>query len=258
MINKGVNLIMNLIYDIWTDKEYNEYLKFLKKFANKEYRNFQNSLMPKNKRILGINLPILSKIANEVLKGNWRSFVELCSNTYYEETTVKGLIIGMCNVSLLEYTHRIDTFSEQIRNWVTCDHFCIGLKSIDHYPFDIWDYLDSLLEKRNPWQVRLGIVIMLNYYLNDDYINKIFIKIAQIQCDNYYVKTAIAWLLSSAYIKYPNLTQDYLANCKLDNRTYKISIEKILALRQISNEQKLMLETLKKPKRVSASGHSRA
>lgn len=240
---------MNLIYDIWTDVEYTQYLKYLKTFADNEYRSFQGTLIPNGKRILGVKMPILRKLSNEILKGNWRSFLELCSNTYYEETTVKGLIIGMCNVSFLEYTHLIDNFSMIVNNWVTCDTFCTGLKSINNYPLEFWIYLESLIKSKNPWQIRIGLVTMLNFYLNDNYINTILLRIDDVRHEHYYVKMALAWLVSSAYIKYPGITYGYLTDCKLDKWTYNKILEKILELRDVTNEQKQMIVQLKSVKK---------
>ncbi|RDY31110.1 DNA alkylation repair protein [Lachnotalea glycerini] len=240
---------MNLIYDIWTNIEYKEYLKYLKTFADKDYRDFQISLMPNVKNILGIKMPALRKISNEVLKGNWRSFLELCSSTYYEEITVKGLIIGMCNVSFLEYTHLIDNYSLLINNWVTCDTFCTGLKSINNYPIEFWIYIESLFKSKNPWQVRMSLVIIQNFYLNDNYINQILLKIDNVHHEFYYVKMALAWLISSAYIKYPGITYGYLTNNTLDVWTYNKTLEKILESRDVTNEQKLMIIPLKKVKK---------
>jgi 3-methyladenine DNA glycosylase AlkD len=246
---KEYTQIMDLIYDIWTKEKYIEYLKYLKTFADKDYHNFQSSLMPNNKRILGIKMPILRKLANEVLRGNWRSFLELCSNTYYEETTIKGLIIGMCNVSFLEYTHLIDNFSMAVNNWVTCDTFCAGLKSINNYPFEFWIYLESLIKSKNPWQIRIGIVTMQHFYLTDNYINQILLRIEHIHHEHLYVKMAIAWLISTAYLKYPGIVFEYLTDCKLDNWTYYKTIEKILELRDVSQEQKQMILPLKNVKK---------
>lgn len=240
---------MNLVYDLWTEKEYKDFLNDLKLLANRDYSLFQSMLMPKAKRILGIKKPILKKIANEILKGNWRSFIGLCSNTYYEEMTLKGIIIGMSEVSLLEYTHMIETFSLGIRNWVTCDTFCTGLKSIENYPMEFFLFINTLIKAKNPWQVRVGIITLLNHYLNDAYINQIFLKLNEVRLENYYVKMAVAWLLSSAYEKYPGLTYGYLSTCSLETWTYYKALEKILELKNIPEEQKLMILSLKNTKK---------
>lgn len=52
---------MNLVYDIWTEELYIEYIKYIGSFADKEYREFQFTLMPNAKRILGVRLPVLKK-----------------------------------------------------------------------------------------------------------------------------------------------------------------------------------------------------
>jgi 3-methyladenine DNA glycosylase AlkD len=236
---------MNLIYDIWTTTEYTEYIKYLKTFADKEYRDFQSTLVPTGKRVIGVKMPILRKLANEILKGNWRYFLELCTLTYYEETTIKGLVIGMSNVTLHEYTHLIDNYSRLVKSWIVCDTFCSGLKGINNYPDDFWYSMDFLLKSKNPWQVRMGLVTMLNFYLTDNYLPAVFTRLDAISSEHYYVKTGIAWLVTTAYVKYPETTYNYLTNCKLDQGSYQKTIEKLLELREISPEQKEMLSQIK-------------
>lgn len=235
---------MNLVYDIWTEELYIEYIKYIASFADKEYREFQFTLMPNAKRILGVRLPVLKKAAIEILKGNWRSFLELCTTTYYEEILVKGMVIGKSDITFMEYTHLIDNYTMLINNWTISDVFCTSLSGIANYPMEFWIYIEALLKSKNPWKIRVGIVTMLNYYLDESYVNSVLARINSIHHHHYYVKTAIAWLISESYIKYPGVTYGYLTNTNIDKWTYRRAIEKILESIQVSDEQKLMLQQL--------------
>ena len=86
---------------------------------------------------------------------------------------------------------------------------------------------------------------MLNYYIEDKYIDKIF-KLCENYPDEYYVKMSIAWLISMCYIKYKNKTIQYLNNCKLDIWTYNKTIQKIIESNRVSKEEKEILKKMKK------------
>jgi hypothetical protein len=60
---------------------------------------------------------------------------------------------------------------------------------------------------------------------------------------------ALAWLVSSAYLKYPGITYGYLTNCNLNNWTYNMTLEKILELRDVTPDQKQMIIQLKNAKK---------
>lgn len=90
------------------------------------------------------------------------------------------------------------------------------------------------------------MVLLLNYYINDKYIDLI-LKIANnINSEEYYVKMANAWLISICYIKYPNKTKIFLNNTKIDKWTYNKSISKICDSKRISDKEKIVLKKLRK------------
>ena len=109
--------------------------------------------------------------------------------------------------------------------------------------FDI-DY-KKLLKSKNNFSKRFGLIILLNYYLHDIYIDKTLELVSNLKTDDYYVSMAISWLIASSYIKYQEKTLIYLVNIKNDF-IYNKAISKIIDSRQISKKEKDFVKTLKR------------
>ena len=87
--------------------------------------------------------------------------------------------------------------------------------------------------------------MLLNYYIDKQYLNTIFDIVEKVQKENYYVKMAVAWLVSICYIKFPSETLHYITNCHLDKFTYNKSLQKILESYRVSEQDKKMIRSMK-------------
>ena len=120
---------MNLIKKNWSKKDYQEFLEYLFSLKDSKYLSFNQKIITTNYEMLGIRIPLLRKIAKEIGKGNYREFLKYCSNKYYEEIMIKGLIIGEeKDITILK--EEILDYLDYIDNWAVCDTFCNSLKII--------------------------------------------------------------------------------------------------------------------------------
>ncbi len=71
------------------------------------------------------------------------------------------------------------------------------------------------------------MVMMLLYFLNNDYIDKVLDKLEIIQADDYYFKMGKAWLLAEMTVKYPTKSLTYLERKDMDPQIKKMAIRKI-------------------------------
>jgi len=90
------------------------------------------------------------------------------------------------------------------------------------------------------------IVMWMNHYLINEYWDLVFEYIDKIKSEYYYVKMAIAWLISVAYVKDSNKTLNYLKNNNLDTWTYNKSLQKIIESNRVSKEEKIKIKAMKK------------
>ena len=217
--------------------------------ADEKYKNFHSNLCPGTENILGIRVPVLRNYAKELNKEySIQDLLEKIDDEYYEEIMLKGMIIGL-NKKLRweELEKHIKWFIPKIDNWAVCDVFCAGLKATNKYKEEMWNLINEYINSKNEFEVRFAIVMILDYYIEKEYIEKDFNIFNQIKSDKYYAKMAVAWAISICLIKFYDETIKYLENnTLLDNWTYNKAIQKTIESYRITNEQKDKLKKMKK------------
>lgn len=182
-----------------------EYLEFNKKLNKEEYLKDQ-------KEQIGIRIPILRDYSKKLSKQYELDFLlENINENYYEEIMLKGFIIGQYkNLEWKELEKKIKYFVPKITDWALCDTFCASLKVTKKYQKEIWKMLQKYLKSNNEFDVRFALVMILNYYIKDDYIDDVYLIINDVKLDKYYVKMANAWLISYCLIDYYDKTIEFL------------------------------------------------
>lgn len=89
-------------------------------------------------------------------------------------------------------------------------------------------------------------VLLLNYYIEEEYINDIFDMINKYNSNDYYVQMSVAWLISICYVKYKEKTLKYLENKELDNFTYNKALQKIIESKRVTKEEKNIIRNMKR------------
>lgn len=240
---------MNLQPEKWTDENFREFIVYLNENADEKYRDFHSSLVPNTdkKEFLGVRMPVLRKIGKDISKGNPKSFLEISSKNIYEIKMLRGIVTGLIKPKdFKEFTLLCDNFTEEINNWALCDSFCSGLKQTKKYKDEFFEYLEKYLNSNNEWKIRFALVIMLNYYLDDEYIDTVLTRCDAVENKAYYVSMAQAWLVATALAKCREKTLDYLHNNSLDDVTFNKAIQKSIESYRIDDETKLYIRTLKR------------
>lgn len=223
-----------------------EIRKRLEKEADEKYQKFSASLIPNINNVLGVRVPVLRKIAKELYKtGEYSEFFNALAK-YMEENLLKGMIIGLMKAPIEKVLPFVRDFVPLIDNWEVCDNFCSGLKVVEEDLELFWNFVQPYFSSKNEYDIRFAYVMLLNYYVIDDYIDKIFMIVDEFKDDRYYAKMAVAWLLSICYVKYPQKTEKYLKNSKLDDWTFNKSIQKICESLRVDKETKNNLKKLKR------------
>ena len=235
---------MNLIKDNWTKEDYNEFLEYLYSLGDTKYKQFHSKLTY-NTNIIGIKVPILKDISKHISKGNFLSFIEYVTTNTYEEWLIFGLIIGYSKMDFNDKLNLLDKYIVGIDNWASCDIVCANMKDFKKNMDKGYNYILKLTQSNACFSVRVGIVLLISFYINEEYLNSIFDICNSIKSDEYYVKMAISWLISICYIKYSNDTLKYLKNNKLDKFAYNKAIQKIIESKRVSKEEKSMLKLMK-------------
>jgi len=192
------------------------------------YREFsERTVVPKSYAAAGIRMPVIRQYAKEIRNGDWRSYLDKICDEYSEDMILRGIIIAAAKMSPDERFAKIREFVPLIDNWAICDSFCSSLKFADKNKDAVWDMIIPFLDTEEEFQIRFAVVMMLTYFIDEIYIDKVIEHMERIRHPGYYVKMAVAWSLSYCFIKFPQKTMKYLKDNTLDDFTYNKALSKI-------------------------------
>ncbi|HHV13353.1 MAG TPA: DNA alkylation repair protein [Clostridiales bacterium] len=165
-----------------------------------------------------------------------------------EEVLLQGMIIGGCKVPVEEKLQLAAAFIPKIDCWPVCDNFCGELKIADTDQERVWEFIQPYLKSDQEYGLRFGVVMLL-HYLNPGYADLAFAHFDRIRHEGYYVKMAVAWVLSMYYVNLPELTMEYLKKNELDDFTYNKALQKIIESLRVDQETKARIKTMKRNKK---------
>ena len=155
--------------------------------SDEKYKKFHSGLCPNTDNIIGVRLPKLREIAKEIAKGDWKDFLATSSNDYYEEVMINGLVIAYAKCDVDEKLNYIESFVPKIDNWAICDSFCNSLKFVNKNKEKVWEFIQPYLKSNKEFEIRFAVVIILNYYITEDYIDLILETLDEVKHEGYYV-----------------------------------------------------------------------
>ena len=228
-------------------REQNQFIKeFLQENAEREYGSFSAGLIPGAGEMIGVRLPKLRKMAKQLAKENWQDYLTSATDDYMEETMLQGMTIGYVREPFAVIQPYLDAFIPKINNWSVCDSTCASLKVAVKESKTVRDYLQSFLESEREFDIRFGIVMLLDHYIVPEYIDDVLSQLDSIHHSGYYVRMAAAWNLSVCYVRFPEKTMQYLRSNKLDDWTYNKAIQKMIESYRISVKDKEVLRNIKR------------
>lgn len=266
----------------------------IQEMAEPEYQKFSSRLLPGTDNIIGVRIPKLRKYSSKVLKEygldylkkteckryinqkyGYYEYRNIISGESMEEILLQGMVIGnLHGRNRLKYGLNEEMLFEIIRryvpkidNWSTCDSFCAGLKYAEECPESMWHFLTEYLYARRDFDVRFGIVMLIDYYIKSEYLELLFPIFNQIGSfcqtqyiypskgtDLYYVQMALAWAISICFVKFPERTMQYLEEEQekpdvLDEFTYHMALQKITESRRVEPERKEVIKAMKRTRK---------
>lgn len=237
----------------WTDKTYDLFRRDLISQQDETYRLFHEKLLRSSLPVIGIRTPILRKKAKEVAKQAGKSFFHVCQKETYEERLLYGLVAAEIPMELEEFLGYCDTYSDKfVENWAHCDVFCASLKKIvakNEKAF--FEHAKGYLKADNPWVVRVGLVIFLDYYLKEPYLQQVLQLTDGVVSDFYYIQMGQAWLLATAWAKNPQMVRDYLKTSRLSYEVKAKFVQKACESYRVLAEDKAWLREWKKAQKES-------
>lgn len=231
-----------------TEKELAELDIQLQEMADEKYREFHGKLIPGVDTIFyGVRVPALRKLAKQLVKGDWRGFVERTKDSdIYEMNMLCGMVTALAKCEFEEKLEYVKKFIPCINNWAVCDIVCGDMKDVKKNQKRMYEFIQPFFSSEEEYEVRFAVVILMQYFLTEEYIQDVLKIYDGIRHEGYYVKMAVAWGISLCFIKYRDITLRYLSSCSLDDFTYNKSIQKMIESFRVSDEDKQMLRKMKR------------
>lgn len=215
--------------------------------ADEEYKKFHTNLCPNTIEILGVRAPKLRELAKEIAKNeNIKEYLENAIDDSYEEILLQGMVLGLWKTNVEEFTYYLEKFVPKIQSWAICDMSVSSFKIVKKNKEYIWNFLQRYLKSNKEYEIRFVLVMILNYYIEEKYIEEVFKILNSIKNEAYYVKMAKAWTIQVVFVNFPVESIKFLENNELDDWTYNKALQKILESYKVSEETKKIIRKMKR------------
>lgn len=219
---------------------YEKVLIKLKSVAEADYKNFNLKIVNTKLPVLGVRTPTMRKIADEIFKTDKYGYLQNCKFEYFEDVFIYGLIIAKMDYD--EFLKFLPIYIKKADSWAHIDSFVSSIKCLKKNRENFLNFLKSQIETADGFYLRFFIVCLMDFYLEEEYLDYVFSICEKIDGRGYYNDMAIAWLVSVAYVKFKDKTFDFIKNCKLSNFTLNKSISKIKDSFRVDRENKILLQ----------------
>lgn len=221
----------------------------LKERSSEKLKAFSAKLLPgiEESRILGVKVPELRKVAKElVASGEYKEFLTE-KHFYVEEVILHGLMLGCAKLTIDELMRELEKFLPQADNWMVTDCTASGLKAVKKNRDAFYLKCLEWLESEREYTVRFATVMLLSYFLDEDFRKDIPALLARYDTDSYYINMAIAWYFSVALVKhYDEVIGLFRSRAIVNPWVHNKSIQKAIESYRISDERKAYLKSLKR------------
>lgn len=221
--------------------------EILFKYQDTQYADFSAKLIPTLPResFIGIRSPnykvILRELKNlppEVTK----DFLEEAPHKYHEENCLHIALINKTK-NYEECLTTLENFLPYINSWAVSDG--LNPPALKKNKELLLPKLEEWISAEAPFTKRVGMLLLMKYFLDDDYKPEYLELPASIRSDEYYVNMMTAWLFAEALVKQWDTALPFIQNKKLAPWTHNKAIQKACESFRVSDEHKEYLKTLK-------------
>ena len=214
---------------------------------DEKYRNMQRKIIPtvNPDTIIGVRTPDLRRLAKELLKGDYKSFINDLPHKYFDENQLHAFVIS----GIKDYDECLEAFNKflpYIDNWATCDQQLPKVFNKNVNKDKLLKEIKKWIKSKDTYTIRFGIGMLMRNYLDKDFKPEYLELVSNIKSKEYYVNMMIAWYFATALAKQYDSTIPYIEENKLDIWVHNKTIQKSVESYRITDEHKDYLRSLRR------------
>lgn len=221
--------------------------KILFKYQDKKYGDFSAKLVPTLPReaFIGVRSPAYKEIIRELKTlptAELENFMVDLPHKYHEENCLQIALINKIK-NYDDCLAALENFLPYINSWAVSDG--LNPPALKKNRSLLLPELQKWIRSDKTFTQRVGMLLLMKYFLDDDFKMEYLELPASIRSDEYYVNMMIAWLFAEALAKQWDSAITFIQERKLAEWTHNKAIQKACESFRVSPEHKEYLKTLK-------------
>ncbi|MBQ8238406.1 MAG: DNA alkylation repair protein [Oscillospiraceae bacterium] len=202
-----------------------------------QYRDFQRKLIPglNPDRIIGIRTPDLRRMAKELTLEDLGPL----PHRYFEENQLHAFILAR-EKDFDAVIRETDRFLPYVDNWATCDQ--LSPKCFCRHRAELLPHICRWLASGHSYTVRFGIKMLMDHFLEKDFLPEYPQWVAGVRSGDYYVRMMQAWYFATALAKQYDAVFPFISEHRLDEWVHNKTIQKAMESYRIPLENKEILK----------------
>ena len=231
----------------FTEELMTQIQKILFEYQDEKYAAFSAKLVPTLPRemFIGVRSPCYKKIVrrmHELPPAELQAFFQALPHEYHEENCLHIALINKIK-QYDECLSELERFLPYINSWAVSDG--LNPPALKKNKQKILPELEQWICADAPYTKRVGMLLLMKYFLDEDFRPEYLELPARIRSGEYYVNMMTAWLFAEALVKQWDSALPFIQNNRLDPWTHNKAIQKACESFRLSPEHKDFLKSLK-------------
>lgn len=225
----------------WNEKDVTTFENYLKSLSRDEKINWTKNILRTHLPVYATETKILNNIAKDILKGDYKKFLDCEIFSSHESMIIYGKILSKLK-NFEDIEKYLNNYAKNCDCWATCDTLSFDIKNKEDKFFNL---AQNYFNSKQPFVRRIGIIIFFKY-INTPYLDEIFKLFKTLKNETeYYVNMAVAWFICDAFIKQRVVTIDFIKSNAMNKFTLGKAVSKCNDSFRVSSEDKKSLKLLK-------------
>ena len=226
--------------------DFEQFVLFLQSIGTDKKASFDKKIIKSSMINCGTTSLQNKEIFQYLRKNDHSKIMTFPNGICFETSVLKARLILFDKTKTIET--RLAFLKEWIKSadsWAHTDSLFAGYKPKVGEFDALLSFSEDMVSHNSEFEIRLGVIVLLDYFLNDKNISDVFRLLSKVTYGKYYyVDMAVAWLCATSLINFEDQTFSFLNSGLINDFTYKKSLQKACESFRISPDKKIRYKAL--------------